>query len=100
MAKALPCPERTLKTLLPQQCLPSSVHEGQWVAVEDWRRRRVAFEETATDILGYLENSEDLKVIVTELQEQLGMSGEAGMPITRSYPAGKKRERPADFLQF
>ena len=29
----------------------------------------------------YLENSEDLKVCVTELQEQLGMSEEAGMSI-------------------
>ena len=77
MAKALPCPERTLKTPMPQRSSPSSRdedEEGQWVAVEDRRRRRVAFEETAgwgcTEILG---------MSVTELQEQLGMSEEAGI---------------------
>ena len=51
---------------------------SQWVAVEDRRRRRVAFEETAKGILRYLEDSEDLKVGVTVLQEQLGISEEAG----------------------
>ena len=77
-----PCPERTLKTPMPQQSSPSSRdEESQWVAVEDKRRRRVAFEETAKDILRYLEDSEDLKVSVTELQEQLGMSEEAGISI-------------------
>ena len=55
--------------------------ESQWAAVEDRRRRRVAFEEIATDFLRYLENSEDLKVSVAELQEQLGMSEEAGISI-------------------
>ena len=48
--------------------------------MEDRRRRRVAVEETATDVLRFLENSEDLNVSVTELQEQLGMS-EAGISI-------------------
>ena len=82
MAKAPPCPERTLKTPMPQQSSPSSRdEENQWVAVEDKRRRRVAFEETAKDILRYLEDSEDLKVSVTELQEQLEMSEEAGISI-------------------
>ena len=48
MAKAPPCPERTTKTPMPQQSSPSSRdEESQWVAVEDRRRRRVAFEETA-----------------------------------------------------
>ena len=56
MAKALPCPERTLKTPMPQRSSPSTrEQEGQWAAVEDRRRRRVAFEETARDILRYLE---------------------------------------------
>ena len=45
------------------------------------RRRLVAFEETARGILRYPEDSEDLKVIVTELQEQLGISEEAGISI-------------------
>ena len=51
MAKAPPCPERTMKRPMPQQSSPSSRDEGQWVAVEDKRRRRVAFEETRWDIL-------------------------------------------------
>ena len=81
-AKAPPCPERTLKTPMPQQSSPSSRdEESQWVTVEDRRRRRLAFEETARGMLRYLEDSEDLKVSVTELQEQLGMSEEAGISI-------------------
>ena len=36
---------------------------------------------------------------VTELQEQLGTSEEAGISIKESYPAGKTRERP-HFLKF
>ena len=71
MAKAPPCPERILKTPLPQQSWPSSRdEEGQWVAMEDRRRQRVASED-----------SEDLKVGVTEVQEQLEISEEAGVSI-------------------
>ena len=74
-----PCPERTLKTPLPQQSSSSSRNEeNQWVVAEERRRRRIACEETAWGILAYLEDSEDLKVGVTELQEQLGISEEAG----------------------
>ena len=84
MAKAPPCQERTLKTPMPQQSSPSSrEEEGQWISVEDRRRRRVACEATAGSILGHLEDSEDLKVSVTELQEQPGMSDEAGISITQ-----------------
>ena len=82
LAKAPPCPERTLKTPMPQRNSPSSRdEESQWVAVEDRRRRRVAFEETVRGTLRYLEDSEDLKVSVTSLQDQLGISEEAGVPI-------------------
>ena len=67
MAKEPPCPERTLKKPLPQQSSSSSRdEEGQWISVEDRRRRRVALKE---------------KVGVTELQEQLGRSEEAGVSI-------------------
>ena len=72
MANAPPCPERTLKTPMPQQSSPSSRNEeSQWVAVEDRRRR----------LLRYPEDSEEQKVCVTELQEQLGMSEEAGISM-------------------
>ena len=40
---------------------------------------RVAFEETARGILRYLEDSEDLEVSVTEVQEQMGMFQDAGV---------------------
>ena len=50
-------------------------------SVEDRRRRRVAFEEAAKKMLRYLEDSEDLKVGVSDLKEQLGISDEAGMTI-------------------
>ena len=52
MAKAPPCPERTLKTPLPQQSSPSfRDEEGQWVAMEDRRSRRIAFEKTAKRVM-------------------------------------------------
>ena len=85
MAKVLPYPERILKTLMPQQSSPSSrEEESQWVAVEDRRTWRVAFEETARGIFRYLEDSEDLKVSFTELQEQLEMPEEAGISIQQA----------------
>ena len=49
--------------------------------MEDRRRRRVAFEETGQGLLRYLEDSGDLKVSVTELQEKLGISEEADVSI-------------------
>ena len=42
--------------------------------MEDRRRRRVAFEEAAKRMQRYLEDSEDLKVGVTELKEQSELS--------------------------
>ena len=56
------CPERTLKTPLPQQRSCSSRDEDdQWIAWEDRRRRRVAIEEAAKRMLRYLEDSEDFE---------------------------------------
>ena len=60
MAKAPPCPERTLNTPSPQQSSP-------WVAMEDRRRRSVAFEKMAKRMLEYLEDSDVVKVGITEL---------------------------------
>ena len=72
MAKAPPCPERTLITPLSQQSSHSSrEEEGQWVAMEDRRRRSIAFEKMAKRMLKNLEDSDDVKVGVTELQKQL-----------------------------
>ena len=75
MAKAPPCPERTLKTPLPKQGSPSSRdEEDHWVAMEDKRRRSIAFEKMAKRMLKYLEDSDDVKVGITELQERLEIS--------------------------
>ena len=72
VAKARPCPESTLRTWLPQQSSSSTrEEEGRWVLMEDRRRRNVAFENLAKEMLIYLENSEEFKVGITELQEQL-----------------------------
>ena len=82
MATDPPCSERTLKTPLPQQGSPSSRdEEGHWISVEDRRRRRVTFEKTAKRMLRYVEDSEDVKVGVTELQEQLEISEDASASI-------------------
>ena len=92
--------ERTLKTPLPQQSLPSSRgEESQGVAVEDGRRRRVAFEETARCILRFLEDTVDLKVSVAELQEQLGISEEAGISI-KQVAQQARNENGQRFLFF
>ena len=56
--------------------------------MEDRRRRRVAFEEAAKGMLRYVEDSEDLKVGVLELKEQLEISEEAGV-----FPSGKLPSR-------
>ena len=53
-------------------------------SVEDRRRRRVAFEVAAKRMLRYIEDSEYLKVGVTELREQLEFSEEASVAAKRS----------------
>ena len=56
-----------MKTPLPQQSSSSTrEEESQWISVEDRRKRRVAFEEMAKKMLGYLEDSEVLKVGISE----------------------------------
>ena len=70
MAKAHPCPERTLKTPLPQQSSSAREEESQWSSMERCRRR-VAFGDAAKRMLRYLEDSGDLKVRVGELKGQL-----------------------------
>ena len=75
MAKAPSCPDRTPKTPLLQQSSSSSRgEEGRRVLMEDRRRRGVAFENLAKEMLRYLNNSDDAKVGITELQERLDMS--------------------------
>ena len=49
--------------------------------MEDRRKRRVAFEEMAKRVLGNLEDSEDLKVGISELKEQLETPEKVGFSI-------------------
>ena len=94
-------PERTLKTPLTQRSSSSSRdEESQWLSAEDTRWRRVAFEEAAKRMLRYTEDSEDLKVGVTELQEQLGISEEAGILHQANCSAGNERAIANIFLKF
>ena len=52
MAKAPPCPERTLKTPFAAAKLARE-EEGHWVWMEDRRRRGIAFEK---EMLRYLDD--------------------------------------------
>ena len=76
MTEAPPCPERTLKTPLPQQSSsPACEEEARKVSMEDRRRRSIAFE------LRYLDNSEEVKVGIVELQERLEVLVHIGISI-------------------
>ena len=71
-AKDPSCPHRTLQTPLLQQSSSSArEEEGRWVLMEDRRRRRIAFENLGKEMLRYHDNSDDVKVGITELQETL-----------------------------
>ena len=71
MAEASPCSARALKTPLPQQSSSSArEEEGRWVLMEDRRRRGIAFEKLAKEILINVDNSEEVKVGTAELQER------------------------------
>ena len=49
--------------------------------MEDRRRRRIAFENLAREMLRYLDNSDDVKVGITELQERLEVPVQIGISI-------------------
>ena len=94
MTKAPPCPERTLKTPLPQQSSSSSRdEESQWISGEDSCVRGHGEER-------YLEDSEDLKVAVTELREQLGISEETCVSIRKIVQQAKKENGQQIFEIF
>ena len=67
--------------------------ESRGIEVEDKRKRCVAFEDAARRMLNYLEDSEDLKVGLSELKEQLEMREEAGfckLPSRQGMREAKK----------
>ena len=49
--------------------------------MEDRRRRGIAFEKLTKEMLRYLENSEKVKVGITELQERLEVPVQIGASI-------------------
>ena len=62
VTEAPPCPERTPKMPLPQQSSSSArEEEGRWALMEDRRRRSIAFENLAKEMLRYLYNCEEVK---------------------------------------
>ena len=82
MAKAPPCPERTLNTPLPAKSSSSArEEEGRWLFLEDRRRQSVAFKNVAKEMLKYQENSEELKVRITELQEHEEVPVQIGITL-------------------
>ena len=85
MAKAPPCPDRTPKTPLLQQS-SSSRGEGRRVLMEDKRRRGVASENLEKEMLRNLNNSDDVKVGITELQERLDIS-EKSVSLFGKWPS-------------
>ena len=49
--------------------------------MEERRTRRTAFENLAKEMLRYLDNSDDVKVGITELQERLEVPVQIGISI-------------------
>ena len=83
-AKAPPCTNSTLQTPLPQQSSSSArEEEDHWEVMEVRRRRRIAFENLAKEMLRYLDDSDEVKVAITELQERLGCLCKSVFPFSK-----------------
>ena len=96
MAKAPPCPERSMKTPLPQQSSYSTGdEESQWISVEDRRRRRAVFGEMAQRMLRCLEDSEDQKRWKKQAFPQCNLPSKHGMRKAERFSnfSGKERRR-------
>ena len=84
-AKAPPCPDSTSHTPLPQQSSSSAREEEEeedhWELREERRRRRIAFKNLAKSMLRYLDNCNEVKVGITELQERVEVPEQIGISI-------------------
>ena len=81
-AQAPPCPNRTLQTPLPQQNSSSAREEEcHWELTKERRRRRSAFESLAKSMLRYLDNCNEVKVSINELQEWVEVPKQIGISI-------------------
>ena len=101
IATSPPCPERTLKTPLPQQSPPSfREEEGRWVLMEDTRRRGFAFEKLAKRMLRFLEKSEKVKVGISELQERREVPVQIGISTQQVAQQGRSENGQKIFEVF
>ena len=84
-----------MRTPLPQQSSSSEKEEeSQWSSVEDRQKWSVAFGDAAWRMLRYLKDSEDLKVGLSELKEQLETLEEAGFSIMQvAQQVGNERDK-------
>ena len=91
-AKAPPCPNSTLQT-------SSSAREEEyhWEVMEERRRRRIAFEYLAKGMLRYLDNCNEVKVGITELQERVRGACAKRYFHSASGTAGHERRWPKYF---
>ena len=99
-AKAPPCPNSTLQTPLPQQNSSSREEEDHWEVMEERRRRRIAFENQATGMLRYLDNCNDVKVGITELQERVAVPAQIGISIQQVAQQAMNENGQTNFEVF
>ena len=95
-------PTEPLQTPLSQQSSWSAREEDDHsVLMEDRRRRRrrVAFENLAKEMLRYLNNSDDVKVGITELQERLEVPLPIGISI-QQVASRREVKMAKRFLKF
>ena len=89
-AKAPPCFNSTLQTPLPQQS-SSSARE------EERRRRRIAFENLAKGMMRYLDNCNEVKVGITELQERVEVPAQIGISMQQMTQQAMNEDRQKIF---
>ena len=78
-AKAPPCPNSTLQTPLPQQCSSSArEEEDHWGTEGRKAKAKDCFREPG---LTYLDNCNEVKVGITELQERVEVPAQIGISI-------------------
>ena len=65
--------------------------------MEGWRRRRIAFDNLAKEMLRYLDNSDDVKVGINELQERLEVPVQIGISIQQVAQLARMAKR---FLKY
>ena len=90
-AKAPPCPNSTLQAPLPQRSSSSARgEEDHWEVREERRRRRIAFENLAKSMLRYLDNCNEVKMGITELQERVEVPAQICISIQQVAQAMNK----------